>query len=38
MAGYMIYWSKEYLDKLLGKGEILSVVYGGYSTQFESSK
>ena len=38
MAGYMIYWSKEYLDKLLGKGEILSVVYGGYSTQLPSLK
>lgn len=29
MAGYIIYWSKEYLDKFLGKGENISVVYGG---------
>jgi len=38
MAGYMIYWSKEYLDKLIDKGEKMSVVYGGYSTQLPSLK
>lgn len=38
MAGYIIYWSKEYLDKLLGKGENVSVVYSGYSTQLPSLK
>ena len=38
MPGYIIYWSKEYLDRLLGKGEIISVVYGGYSTQLPSLK
>ena len=34
MSGYMIYLSKEY--KLLGKGETVSVVYGGYSTHLPS--
>lgn len=38
MAGYMIYGSKEYFDKLLGKNETVSVVYGGYSTQLRDLK
>ena len=38
LEGAIIYWSREYIDSFIDKGERISVVYGGHSTQLPSLK